>query len=169
MAKKLTLKELKAKRAQLEEEVSTVSEEHAKKQRPVNFETMSNLNTTIKHIENFQWTVKNAALVVNLYDNLKVQKTVLRKTEAENVVVELGPLDLNTLYTVLTTVGGTGISHARSFISLLTNVGKQISDAMKEVASGNDEIKQLHASLAEIDAEIEKHNAETVTADEISE
>ena len=97
MAKKLTLEELKAKRAQLEEEVSTVSEEHAKKQRPVDFETMSNLNSTIKHIENFQWTVKNAALVVNLYDNLKVQKTVLRKTEAENVVVELGALDLNTL------------------------------------------------------------------------
>ena len=40
---------------------------------------------------------------------------------------------------------------------------------MKEVASGNDEIKQLHTSLAELDAEIEKHNAETVTADEISE
>ena len=169
MAKTLNLEELKSKRTELEKKVTEVSEEHAKRLRPVDFESMSNLNATIKHIENFSWTVKNAALVVNLYDNLKTQKTVLRKLESKETVVELGALDLNTLYTVLTTVAGTGISNARTFISLLTNIGKQISDAMKEVASGNEEIKALHTELSELDTEIEKHSAETVTADEISE
>lgn len=169
MAKTLNLEELKSKRTELEKKVTEVSEEHAKRLRPVDFESMSNLNATIKHIENFSWTVKNAALVVNLYDNLKTQKTVLRKLESKETVVELGALDLNTLYTVLTTVAGTGISNARTFISLLTNIGKQISDAMKEVASGNEEIKALHTELSELDKEIEKHSAETVTADEISE
>lgn len=169
MAKTLNLEELKSKRSKLEKKVTKVSEEHAKKLRPVDFESMSNLNATIKHIENFEWTVKNAALVVNLFDNLKAQKTVLRKLESKETIVELGALDLNTLYTVLTTVGGTGISNARTFISLLTNIGKQISDAMKEMASGNEEIKALHAELSELDKQIDKHSAETVTADEISE
>lgn len=169
MAKTLNLKELQSKRSKLEKKVTEVSEDHAKKLRPVNFESMSNLNATIKHIENCEWTVKNAALVVNLYDNLKTQKTVLRKLESKETIVELGALDLNTLYTVLTTVTSTGISNARTFISLLTNIGKQISDAMKDVASGNEDIKALHIELSELDKEIEKQSAETVTADEISE
>jgi hypothetical protein len=169
MAKTLNLKELQSKRSKLEKKVTEVSEDHAKRLRPVNFESMSNLNATIKHIENYEWTVKNAALVVNLYDNLKTQKTVLRKLESKETIVELGALDLNTLYTVLTTVTSTGISSARTFISLLTNIGKQISDAMKDVASGNEDIKALHIELSELDKEIEKQSAETVTADEISE
>jgi hypothetical protein len=72
------------------------------------------------------------------------------------------------LYQVLTNINGTGIESARTFTRLLTNVGKQITDAMQSMAADNKAIQEIHVQLAELDAAIDELSKETVEADEIS-
>jgi hypothetical protein len=77
-------------------------------------------------------------------------------------------MQLNTLYTVLTNINGTGIEAARRFTRLLTNVGAQITEALKQTADDNKVVQQRHVELAELDLEIEKASKPTVTAEEIT-
>lgn len=176
MAKELTLTELKDARASLEAEVNETQEKLAQQTYSVELESVTNLNAILKQIDkSYEWSIKNAAMVVNLYDVLKVaklEKQVVEKTngttETEgSYVVELKSIDLNTLYSVLTNITGTGVESARRFTRLLTNVGSQISSALNEMAESNKEIQDMHIQLAEIDESIKNHGKEEVSADEI--
>lgn len=171
-----TLTELKDKRAALEVEVNETQANLAETKYKVELESQTNLNAILKQIDkSYEWSIKNAAMVVNLYDVLKVsklEKQIVEKTdgttEAEgSYVVELKSMDLNTLYSVLTNITGTGVENARRFTKLLTNVGAQITNALNEMADANKEIQNLHVELAELDATITDFGKEEVTADEI--
>jgi len=168
MGNTLTKDQLIEKRVELESEVTAAQENTAARLFEVDFENVQNLNAVLKQIDKaYSWNIKNAALVVNLYDALKSEKTAIQKTE-DTATIELNSLQLNTLYQVLTNIEGTGVETARTFIRLLTNVGKQITDAMAALAEANKEVQSLHVALAEIDAAIEEQSKETVEADEIS-
>lgn len=174
---KPTLAELKDKKAALEVEVNETQANLAEKTYAVELESVTNLNAILKQVDkSYEWSIKNAAMVVNLYDVLKVAKLenqVAEKSTGEtqpegSFVVELKSIDLNTLYSVLTNISGTGVESARRFIKLLTNVGAQISEALNSMADANKEIQEMHLALAEIDAEIANFGKEEeVTADEI--
>jgi hypothetical protein len=170
---KLSKSELKDKRAELETEVNELQDNLAKKTYSVNLENMSNLKAILKQIDkSYTWSIKNAALVISLYDNLNNAKIAIQKSEDDSFVVELKAMDLNTLYQVLTNIEGTGIESAKTFTRLLTNVGKQITDAMNQMAESNKEIQAKHVALGELDAAIEdltkQEAAEEVEADEIN-
>jgi hypothetical protein len=177
MAKKLTLKQLKDKRAALEVEVNETQANLAEKKYAVELDSKANLNAILKQIDSsYEWSIKNAAMVVNLYDVLKVsklekqveEKTTGQATDTEgSFVVNLKAMDLNTLYSVLTNITGTGVESARRFIKLLTNVGSQITNALNEMADSNKEIQGMHIELAELDQAIADFGKEEVTADEI--
>lgn len=170
---KLSKSELKDKRAELETEVNELQDNLAKKTYSVNLENMSNLKAILKQIDkSYTWSIKNAALVISLYDNLNNAKIAIQKSEDDSFVVELKAMDLNTLYQVLTNIEGTGIESAKTFTRLLTNVGKQITDAMNQMAESNKEIQAKHVALGELDAAIEdltkQEAAEEIEADEIN-
>lgn len=166
----LTKDELIQKRVELEAETATLQEEVAARVYDVNFESIANVSAILKQIDKaYTWNIKNAALVINLYDNLKAAKTELQKTEATEFVIGLNQININTLYQVLTSIEGTGIESAKTFAKLLTNVGAQITEALNAVQESNKEIQGNHLALAELDAEIEALSKETVEADEISE
>jgi hypothetical protein len=172
MPKKLTLKQLRDKRASLEVEVNETQETLAKKKYAVELESKTNLNAILKQIDtSYEWSIKNAAMVVNLYDVLKVSKLEKQVAERSNgepadtegsYVVNLKAIDLNTLYSVLTNITGTGVEQARRFIKLLTNVGSQITSALNEMADSNKEIQAMHVELAELDAAIQNFGKEEV-------
>lgn len=169
----LTKDELIAKRTQLETELNEVQDKLANKTYAVDLENMSNLKALLKQIDkSYTWNIKNAAFAINLYDNLNNTKIAIQKSEDESFIVELKSLDLNTLYKVLTSIEGTGIESAKTFTRLLTNVGKQITDAMNQMAEANKEIQEGHVALAELDAKIDEltkqESAEEVEADEIT-
>lgn len=169
MANALSKEELIAKRTQLETEVNEKQEALAAAKYSVDFETLSNIKAVLKQMDSaYTWNIKNAALTINLYDNLKIEKVAIQKSGDESAVVALSSLDLNTLYQVLTNIEGTGIESARTFTKLLTNVGAQITEAMNEMAEANKAVQGLHVALGELDAEIEALSKETVDADEIS-
>jgi len=169
----LSTQELTEKRTQLETELNETQDKLANATYAVNFENASNLKAVLKQIDkSYKWDIKNAALIINLYDNLNAARVAIQKTEDESFSVELKALDLNTLYKVLTSIEGVGIEAAKTFTKLLTNVGKQITDAMNQMAEANKEVQQGHVALAELDAKIDEltkqETAEEVEADEIT-
>lgn len=169
MATELTKDQLIEKRTNLEAEVNETQEALAQAKYDVDFESVSNITAILKQIDkSYEWSIKNAALVINLYDNLKVEKAAIQNSEDTSCVVALSALDLNTLYQVLTNINGTGIEAARTFTRLLTNVGAQITGAMNQMAEANKQIQEMHMALAELDAAVAEASKETVEADEIS-
>ena len=160
--------QLIATRVEVENEVNEKQEQLSKATYSVDFENVSNITAILKQIDkSYQWSIKNAALVINLHDTLKVNKVAIQKA-GDLPVVELGAYDLNTLYQVLTNINGTGIESARTFTKLLTNVGAQITTAMEEMSDANKEVQEIHVALAELDAKITELSKETLEADEIS-
>lgn len=156
-------------RVDLEAEVSQKQQEAADAKYNVDFESMSNIAAVLKQIDkSYTWSIKNAAFIINLYDNLRIEKISIQKSEDPSHVVSFGIIDLNTLYQVLTSIQGTGIESARTFTTLLTNIGKQITEAMEAMAVENRKINELHISLGELDVQIAEFSKETVEADEIS-
>lgn len=169
MAKAKTLNQLKDLRAQLEIEVNEAQSELATREYPVNLENTQNINAILKQMDkSYEWNIKNAAFVINLYDTLSNQKRINANSEEKTSVVLLNSMQLNTLYTVLTNITGTGIESARTFTKLLTNVGAQISEALKQTADDNKVIQQKHVELAELDVAIDEASKPTVTAEEIT-
>ena len=170
MAKKqqnTELEDLKALRTELETNVSASQTELSQKDFPVDFESLSNINRVLKHLnDDVNWNTKNAALLVNLNDNLKVEKQRINAEvaaakqakkeleEGQESTVYLKPVDLNTLYQSLLGVNSTGIEAARNYIKLLTNIGAQISAAMQEMTEENKKIQALHAELGDLDKKI---------------
>jgi hypothetical protein len=185
MAKETTLEELKALRNELEVNVADFQTELAQKEFAINFESTQNITKVINHLnKDVAWSSKNAALLVNLHDNLKVEKQRLTLEEqaakqekraleeGEGSTIYLKPIDLNTLYQSLLSVQSTGIESARNYIKLLTNIGAQISEAMKEMAEENKKVQALHTELGELDKRIAEYGVpveETVTAEPVQE
>jgi hypothetical protein len=168
MSEKLTKDQLIATRVEVENEANEKQVQLAEKLYAVEFEEVANITSVLKQIDkSYEWTIKNAAYLISLYDNLKANKVAITKS-GDTATVELKSLDLNTLYQVLTNINGTGIESARTFTRLLTNVGKQITDAMQSMAADNKEIQEIHVQLAELDAAIDELSKETLEADEIS-
>lgn len=169
MAKTKSLKDLKDLRAKLEVEVNELQKELAEREYSVDIENATNLNAILTQIDkSYEWNIKNAAFLINLYDSLQDQRKInLNAKESEKTTVMLlNSMQLNTLYTVLTNISGVGIESARRFTKLLTNVGAQITDALNEMADNNKAIQQRHVELAELDLEIEKASQPTVEVEQ---
>jgi len=169
MAKAKTLSQLKDLRAQLEIEVNEAQTELATREYSVNLENTQNINAILKQIDkSYEWNIKNAAFLINLYDSITDQKKINANAEEKTSVILLNSMQLNTLYTVLTNISGTGIESARTFTRLLTNVGAQISDALKQTADDNKVVQQKHVELAELDVAIDEASKPTVEVEELT-
>lgn len=169
MAKELSKDELIQKRVELENETNELQTAAAEATYSVDFENASNLNSVLKQIDkSYRWNIKNAAFVINLYDNLKTEKLAIKKSGDTSYSINVNSINLNTLYQVLTNIDGVGIENAKTFTSILTNVGQQITTAMQEMSANNKVIQEKHAALGELDTKIAELSKETVEADEIS-
>ncbi len=168
-SKQKSTAELKDLRAQLEIEVNEAQKELAEKKYSVNLENIQNINAILKQIDkNYEWSIKNAAFVINLYDALADQKKQFQIEDKGESTVQLNGVQLNQLYTIITNITGTGIEAAKTFTRLLTNVGAQISDALKEMAEANKAIQEKHVALAELDVTIDQAEKPEVAVEEIT-
>ena len=159
MSKTLTnqKKELTAKVDQLQVEA-------AEKTFAIQFDDRKMVKTLMDHLnKGYTWKTSNAAVVVTLYDQLKIQNKELLKSESEETIINLRGHELNALYQALLNVEGTGVEAARKFITMLTHVGETVSTAMSKLAEMNSEISELHKQIAELEAQI--NSAEEVDAE----
>ena len=163
---------------QLEEEATILSEEVNKDAKDlttalyeIDFVNEANISMTMKYIDkNLEWSIKEAALYVELYKNLKSEKARIKTaTEDTEKLVRLNSMNLNTLYTSMTLVKGQGISQAKAFLTLLTNIGNVITESMNKMAENNKVVQDKHTILAELDVEITKMKNPSKDADEVIE
>jgi hypothetical protein len=162
----VSVADLQALRAQLEQEAAEKQVELAQRTYEVDFETVENITRVLKHLnQDVTWNMKNAAVLINLSDSLHEEKNRISAEQKVNketpATVVLRQVDINTLYQSLTAVQSTGIESARLYVRLLTNIGAQITTAMQAMATANQEIQSLHVELAELDAKIDQEETPT--------
>tara|TARA_B100001287_G_scaffold206313_1_gene175387 strand:- start:298 stop:834 length:537 start_codon:yes stop_codon:yes gene_type:complete len=154
------LDELKAERAELEAQSEKLQKEAATQIFNVEIEDVKMIKTIQDHLnKGYEWTTKNAAIVVTLFDKLKTERARINKELEENKdykpTLELKAYELNGLYTALLNVNGKGIENARKFIRMLTLVGESVTNAMGELTDSNKAISELHIKLKDIDVNID--------------
>ena len=154
------LDELKAERAELEAQSEKLQKEAATQIFNVEIEDVKMIKTIQDHLnKGYEWTSKNAAIVVTLFDKLKTERARINKELKENEdykpTLELKAYELNGLYTALLNVNGKGIENARKFIRMLTLVGESVTNAMGELTDSNKAISELHIKLKDIDVNID--------------
>ena len=163
-----TLVELKEERTTIEKEIENDMTDIKNAMYEVDFVKDSNINNLSKLIDKgLEWTIKEAALHVNLYENLKSEKARLKDETSK--LVRLSNIDLNTLYTSLTSLKGCGIEKAKSFLRLLTEIGNNISEQMNKMASNNQVVQEKNQKLTELDSVITSMENPPIEADEITE
>jgi len=107
MAKELSKDELIQKRVELENETNELQIAASEATYSVDFENVSNLNSVLKQIDkSYRWNIKNAAFVINLYENLKTEKLAIKKSGDTSYAINVSSINLNTLYQVLTNIDG---------------------------------------------------------------
>ena len=155
---------LTKQKAELTEKVDQMQISAAEKTFEIKFDDRKMVKTLMEHLnKGYTWKTNNAAVVVTLYDQLKLQNKELLKSDSEDTIITLRGHELNALYQALLNAEGTGIENARKFITMLTHVGETVSIAMTELANMNKEIADLHKELAELETQIQ--GAEEVEAE----
>lgn len=151
----MSLETLKTKRTELVEKLDELQTQSAEKLFEIELDDRKQIKTIMEHLnKGFTWKTQNAAVIVALYDQLKKQNKELANTEDEATVLKLKAHELNGLYQALLNVEGTGIESARRFITMLTNVGETVTNAMSVLGDMNKEISNLHAELEATEKEI---------------
>ena len=162
------LVELKAERAKLETQSEKLQKEAATQVFSVEIEDVKMIKTIQDHLnKGYQWTTKNAAIVVTLFDKLKTERTRINKELEDNEdyvpTLELKAYELNGLYQALLNVSGQGVENARKFIRMLTLVGESVTNAMGDLTDSNKVISELHIKLKDLDVNVDSlENTEEV-------
>lgn len=159
----MSLETLKTKRKELVEKIDQLQTESAEKLFEIELDNRKQIKTIMDHLnKGFTWKTQNAAVIVALYDQLKKQYKEL-SSDADSVVLKLKAHEINGLYQALLNVEGVGIEPARRFITMLTNVGETVTNAMSVLGDMNKEINEMHTELDATDKEItELENVEEV-------
>ena len=160
----MSLETLKTKRTELIEKLDELQTESAERLFEIELDDRKQIKTIMEHLnKGFTWKTQNAAVVVALYDQLKKQNKELTNSEDEATILKLKAHELNGLYQALLNVEGVGVEAARRFITMLTNVGETVTNAMSVLGDMNKQISEMHAELDATEREIaELENAEEV-------
>jgi len=154
---------LKTRQTELAVEIDALQTEAAEKRFEITFDNVKAIKTVQEHLnKGYTWKTQNAAVVVSLYDQFKTQGKNL--TADSDPVISLRGHELNALYQALLNVEGTGIENARRFITMLTQIGEALGTAMQDLSTMNTTLNDMHAELAEIDAQLDADaNVEVVS------
>jgi hypothetical protein len=154
---------LKTRQTELAVEIDALQTEAAEKRFEITFDNVKAIKTVQEHLnKGYTWKTQNAAVVVSLYDQFKTQGKNL--TADSDPVISLRGHELNALYQALLNVEGTGIENARRFITMLTQIGEAVGTAMQDLSTMNTTLNDMHAELAEIDAQLDADaNVEVVS------
>jgi hypothetical protein len=154
-------KSLETQREALQAKADELQTRAATETYTVKLDDRKQVKTIMDHLnKGYTWKTNNAAVIVSLHDQLKLQNKELLVSEAEETVINLRGHELNALYQALLNVEGTGVEAARKFVIMLTNIGEAVSIAMTSLAELNSQISTTHKELAELEQQLS--SAETV-------
>ncbi len=117
----------------------------------VTFDDIKEAKSLFKHLEkNVKWTHADAPLYVAAYTKLK--EAIAQGLNESNELLIDGPA-LNAVYQLLLKTEGVGFNSVRDYMSLLTNTGEGISNAMRKMIEDQNTLKNIHSVLSILDDE----------------
>jgi hypothetical protein len=118
----------------------------------VKFDDIKDAKTLLKHFEkNVKWTHAEAPLFVAAYQKLKDAITQGLNEQGELLID--GP-SLNGIYQILLKTEGVGFFAVRDYMSLLTQTGEGITNAMRNMIEDQNTLKNIHTNLSTLDDEV---------------
>ena len=118
----------------------------------IKFDDIKDAKSLLKHFEkNVKWTHAEAPLFVAAYQKLK--DAVAQGLSEENELLIDGPA-LNAIYQILLKTEGVGFFAVRDYMSLLTQTGEGITNAMRNMLEDQNTLKNIHTNLSTLDDEV---------------
>lgn len=150
------LEEIKKEINDLQLEAEQLAIQVQKKEYSIHVQDEKNLKSLTIHMEqNVPWTHQDAASLIALSANMRDQQGKVD----ENGDIKLRSVNLNTLYNSFLRIQGKGIKSAKDHITFLAISGQSISESMQLLADDNQELRDLHSKLSDLDNEYQEAEA----------
>jgi len=151
-AKEMSDEVLKAEQERHNDMATKFGELARTKKYGVKFDDIKDAKTLLKHFEkNVKWTHAEAPLFVAAYQKLKDAITQGLNEQGELLID--GP-SLNGIYQILLKTEGVGFFAVRDYMSLLTQTGEGITNAMRNMIEDQNTLKNIHTNLSTLDDEV---------------
>ena len=153
----MTAKQLVELQDDLSNQAGEIGTKLAETKYSVKFGKDKLVSNIMKYFEkNVKWKHAEVPMLVSCYLALKEVK---EKGLNDDGCAELGQNDLNTLYQTFIQGEGVGYFDARKHLTLITEIGQPVTDAMQELGKNNEELRDIHTKLAHLDSEISTRQA----------
>jgi len=97
------------------------------------------------------WGHTTATGLVMLYHNLREEKEKMLKEKEWNGKIKLRSANVTILWSMVTKMSGNGFHEAKAFIELMAVCGESLSKAVQNAHQDNQELRENHAKLSQID------------------
>ena len=99
------------------------------------------------------WGHTTATGLIMLYSNLRENSKAVQDKEWDGIV-KLRGTSITILWTMVTSMKGRGFFEARNFIELMAAFGQDLSQVVQKVHIDNQELRDNHVKLSELDNEV---------------
>jgi len=160
------MEDLRNQISELEKQVTDLQVASANQEFILTITDSNELKDILRLIDkNYTWNSKNAALTVHVYDTLKLASGADVIVTEGGIEIPLKATIMTGLYNILLSIENSGVEAARKVVRILTQVGKDVTDAMNTLAKDNEEIKRLHAEIQQLEQKL----VENETSEQIQE
>lgn len=160
------MEDLRNQISELEKQVTDLQVASANQEFILTITDSNELKDILRLIDkNYTWNSKNAALTVHVYDTLKLASGADAIVTEGGIEIPLKATIMTGLYNILLSIENSGVEAARNVVRILTQVGKDVTDAMNTLAKDNEEIKRMHAEIQQLEQKL----VENETSEQIQE
>jgi hypothetical protein len=99
------------------------------------------------------WGHTTATGLIMLYSNLRENSKAVQDKEWDGIV-KLRGTSITILWTMVTSMKGRGLFEAKNFIELMAAFGQDLSRVVQKVHTDNQELRDNHVRLSELDTEV---------------
>lgn len=118
---------------------------------PIEFKNKKLFDKLLKSLEQkAPWTHRTAAGLIMLFHNLREEKVKTRDKDWDGIIA-LRSANVSILWQMFVGMTGEGFYEARDFVELMATIGEPISKAVASVHADNQELKDNHTELEQID------------------
>lgn len=158
--REMSAEELKTRQNELNQKTEDLVKEMQEREYEVDFKSKKLLNDLLKFLEkDAPWGHTTATGLIMLYHNLREAKEAAKDKDWKGNV-KLRAANVTILWTMVTKMTGTGFYQAKAFVELMAQIGQSLSTATQKVHEDNQALRDVHAELGLVEAEMERRDVE---------